>query len=203
MTVFHCRRLHINFYLLPLALLLAGCSSGKDFGLVEGYGTITLDGQPLADARVVFEIRGMYGTSATRGRTDAEGKYSLKLADRYNGTVKGKQTVRITLADDRGEEPIPARYNTNSELTVEAVEGGAPYDFDLTSEPDQERDVAPASPEGKMGGGFGGGFGPSAIFDRRDENQDGKLTGDELGGGMQHEPQSCARGRKFGDFSAC
>lgn len=31
-------------------------------------------------------------------------------------------------------------------------------------------------------GGGGGGFDPSAIFDRRDENEDGKLTGDELSG---------------------
>ena len=73
--------------------------------------------------------------------------------------MKGKQTVLITLADDGGEEPIPARYNKNSELTVEVVEGGAPYDFDLTSEPDQERDVAPAKPGGKMGGKGPGGFG--------------------------------------------
>jgi hypothetical protein len=31
-------------------------------------------------------------------------------------------------------------------------------------------------------GGGGGGFDPAAIFDRRDENKDGKLTGDELTG---------------------
>ena len=55
MTVLRCHALHSNPYLLPLALLLAGCSSGEDFGLVEGYGTINLDSQPLANAQVVFE----------------------------------------------------------------------------------------------------------------------------------------------------
>jgi hypothetical protein len=170
-----------------LTLFLAGCSGGDDFGLVDGYGTITLDGKPLAGARVVFERRGAYSTSATRGRTDAGGKYILRLVDRYKGTVKGRQTVRITLADDAGEEPIPARYNKNSKLIVEVVEGGAPYDFDLTSEPDQEGDVVRGEMHGGSPGGFGagGGFDPFAIFDRLDENGDGKLTDGELSGRIQ------------------
>lgn len=37
---------------------------------------------------------------------------------------------------------------------------------------------------GEMGGMMGGGFNPTAIFDRRDENGDGKLTGEELSGRM-------------------
>lgn len=41
--------------------------------------------------------------------------------------------------------------------------------------------VSPGGP----GGGPGGGFDPGAIFDRRDENRDGKLTGEELGGRLQ------------------
>lgn len=44
----------------------------------------------------------------------------------------------------------------------------------------------PGGPGGMMGGGGygGGGFNPAAIFDRRDENQDGKLSGEELSGRM-------------------
>ena len=38
---------------------------------------------------------------------------------------------------------------------------------------------------GPGGGGPGGGFDPAAIFDRRDENKDDKLTGEELSGRLQ------------------
>jgi hypothetical protein len=48
---------------------------------------------------------------------------------------------------------------------------------------------SPGGEEGVPGGGGfggGGGFDPSAIFDRIDGNQDGKLTGEELSGRIQN-----------------
>jgi hypothetical protein len=58
---------------------------------------------------------------------------------------------------------------------------GAPDD------PTVGMDASPGggAPGGGGPGGPGGGFDPTAIFDRRDENKDGKLTGEELSGRLQ------------------
>ena len=130
--------LHSTLCCAALVLFLVGCAKQPDIGLVEGHGIIRMDNQPLANAEVVFELGGMYGPTVTRGRTDAEGRYRLTFANSYRGTFKGKQKVRITALEDVGQQPIPARYNEQSVLTVEVTEGGAPYDFDLTSLPAEE-----------------------------------------------------------------
>ena len=123
---------------------LSGCSSPQtDFasaGLVDVSGTVTMDGQPLAEALVMFESEdGRF----SYGRTDAEGRYQLRFNDRATGVIPGPKTVRISTAMSATEEEaatpkiemIPAKYNADSELKAEVRPGESQtFDFDLTSE---------------------------------------------------------------------
>jgi len=107
---------------------------------------VTLNGQPLADAVVMFDPMDGSGTNTptSNGRTDAKGHYVLSVpVTNDQGAVLGKHVVRITAAkadkpssDDSistVEEPVPAKYNTKSELTFEVKPGGSDKaDFALT-----------------------------------------------------------------------
>lgn len=115
------------------SLLVAGCGgSGERLAPVEG--TVTLDGEPLANARVEFELSaenpsyGKVSGSAAYGRTDAKGRYKLKYTHEKNGAPVGKHVVRITTRDTTIDaegnevqvpERLPRKYNLDSELTAE------------------------------------------------------------------------------------
>ncbi|MEX0792123.1 MAG: carboxypeptidase-like regulatory domain-containing protein [Pirellulaceae bacterium] len=123
-----------------LALLgmgLVGCG-GSGPSLKPVAGTVTLDGQPLANARVVFEPD---EGRASIGETDASGKYEARYTGTRTGVLPGKQTIRIStyrLADpDSGietnqAETVPAKYNIQSTLEVDIP--ADTYDFALDSQ---------------------------------------------------------------------
>lgn len=126
----------IPFLLAIAALAAVGCSGGSpDVGLVTG--TVTLDGEPLENAEVVFAPAS--GRPST-GLTDSSGRYELTYIRDVKGAVPGPHTVRITTrpeprADDyQGpafREPIPGKYNTDTELTANVEPGPNTFDFDL------------------------------------------------------------------------
>lgn len=141
-----------------LLLITSGCSTvpatdyGK-LGLVEVSGTITLDGQPLADAVVTFEdpTSGQFSF----GKTNSSGVYELQLDSEMWGVVPGPKLVRISTTrkilglnsdeeggSEEGEEgpaaprvveAVPEKYNTKSELQVTVSESETTFDFDLKS----------------------------------------------------------------------
>lgn len=141
-----------------MLLITCGCSTvpatdyGK-LGLVDVSGTITLDGQPLADAVVTFEdpASGQFSF----GRTDSSGAYEMQLDSEMWGVVPGEKLVRISTtrkilglnsdeeggseegeegpAAPRAEEAVPEKYNTKSELRVTVSESESTFDFDLKS----------------------------------------------------------------------
>lgn len=140
--------------MLALALLV-GCSTGprmdySSIELVDASGSITLDGQPLANAVVTFD--GDDG-QFSYGLTDAAGHYTLQFDSVKQGVKTGKTTVRISTTrkilglnsedEGGGEDPkakapaaverVPEKYNRNSELTVEVTPDRTEYDFDLKS----------------------------------------------------------------------
>jgi hypothetical protein len=145
-----------------LALVLAvGCSTEprmdySSVNLVDAYGKVTLDGQPLPSAVVTFETPdGQF----SYGMTDASGEYSLQFDSAVSGVTPGAKIVRISTtrkilglnADDgegeqgseapsedgakapAAEERVPAKYNKDSELKIEVTPGQREYNFDLTS----------------------------------------------------------------------
>lgn len=149
-----------------LAILLSGCGGGgkpaKTYAgsLVPIKGVVTLDGEPVADASVVFVFDGTApsGFLSSAGKTDSSGKYQLKT-DGKLGTPAGRYRVSIEkwatangqpIVDDPAngidmaqsmtsgalKQMIPAKYNdtTKAKLTVEVSEGQSdPVDFALKS----------------------------------------------------------------------
>ena len=114
---------------LAFSLLLAGCGGGGSKGpvLAQVHGTVSLDGQPLPHARVVFQPSGE-NASPSIGETDDKGAFELAFTRRSKGALPGQHTVRITTAgvvsDPSGKETIvlekvPPRYNEKTELTYE------------------------------------------------------------------------------------
>ncbi len=128
--------------LLPLA---TGCGARPDLAPVSG--TVTLDGQPLADAHVSFQpvqddvgemAMGSYGTTA------ADGSYRLRLVDPdAPGATAGMHRVRIHMAlpEDalREDSPLsvdrlPVRYRDGTLTFQVPAEGTESADFHLTSQ---------------------------------------------------------------------
>ncbi|PQO47638.1 hypothetical protein [Blastopirellula marina] len=128
---------------LSLTLLTSlGCGPRGDREIVEVEGTVTLDGQPLPNATVLF----ISGTSRPSGAmTDAEGHYELNYTDRQKGARIGHNRVQITTAQGPSEtaegeplaavpESLPDKYHARSELEFEVSADHANVaDFALTS----------------------------------------------------------------------
>lgn len=118
--------------------LIAGCQpSGPATHLVTG--TVTFDGEPIAQGDIVFRDTG--GQIKGYGGQIVNGKYEFECEP-------GSKTVEITAmrevpgkmdTSNPGEEVplmeqyIPEKYGAATTLTAE-VSGPGPFDFELTSE---------------------------------------------------------------------
>lgn len=123
--------------LLLICLSLAACQSGKpESKKYPVSGTVTVDGQPLAENGLIhFKT---IATGAISGFDIKAGKFS-------GSTEPGDRRVeivayRIKTVDSGGmksevkESLIPARYNTDSTLTAKVTpEGPNQFTFELTS----------------------------------------------------------------------
>ena len=139
----------IQFAKLALAfsmagVLLTGCGSGGGPPLGKVSGTITLDGEPLADAAVTFEPIGRGRPSS--GYTDEEGNYTLEYNEGQLGAPLGEYVVKISTfraGYDNGTvhpsepEQVPAKYNVkakaNPDMTREVAAKRNTIDFELSS----------------------------------------------------------------------
>jgi hypothetical protein len=114
-------------------LAIAGCGNGGRPTLGRVHGCVTLDGKPLADAKVIFRSQEAK-VRESWAFTDASGEYVLKyLRDIMGGTI-GKNFVRISKPREgaRGEM-LPGKYNTSTTLTADVKSGDNEINFDLTS----------------------------------------------------------------------
>lgn len=145
--------LKINHSVLTVAmsvlfLNLPGCggvSDQPDLGLVTG--TVTMDGAPLTGVQVTFQPDD--GRPAI-GTTNADGKYKLTYIRNTPGCKVGHNKVEIGVAEGEdenvaqsegettapkmtksGKPPIPARYNSKTELEADVKPGENTFDFDL------------------------------------------------------------------------
>jgi hypothetical protein len=126
-------------WLVFLFLVSLGCGKGGGPQSAPVSGRITMDKRPLADADVTFTPTeaGKQGTPA-RGKTDADGRYTLKQDDGVEGAVVGNAKVAISIFDrgTDGKPPrgqlVPPKYNTQSQLTFNVPSGGTTEaNFDL------------------------------------------------------------------------
>jgi hypothetical protein len=129
------------FALLCSVCLSVGCGDSRPVGTVSGR--VTLDGKPLADARVNFQpiSDAREPGIGSFGKTDANGEYTLTLIDeKAQGAIVGKHRVMIKAVaggdptDDRkrpGGDRVPAEYNINTKLTFEVKPGPNTANWDL------------------------------------------------------------------------
>jgi hypothetical protein len=134
------------------ALSSSGCGTGSADGLDRRAvsGKVTLDGAPLPRGVIAFDPENEAGGSVPAGGVITDGYYSI---DASSGPTPGKYKVSIRSAPTDGDavkkeapgapprrakasaDPIPAKYNTASELTAEiAASGSSSVDFTLVSE---------------------------------------------------------------------
>jgi hypothetical protein len=140
--------MRIHFFIWML-LLAAGCG-GPAYRVQPVSGTVTLDGHPLADARVSFEPRregdAFVAGPGSYGITDATGRYQLRTLDGQRGAVVATHDVTISTyqgkADPASDEPtiitpekVPARYFEPGSLTFTVpADGSEAADFQLVSD---------------------------------------------------------------------
>jgi len=125
--------------ILTSALLFqVGCSQQG----CQVTGTVTLDGQPLPDARVEFIPTSRSGRIAS-GWTETDGKYQLTTSKSVSSVFPGQYRVKITTSVSTGTsdadlkttpEKAPAKYNKKTELERTVEDGPNEMDFDLLSE---------------------------------------------------------------------
>ena len=149
--------------IVPFLLFFCGCGETGLSGLVPGIGTITLNGEPVEDALILFApINSEQNQRSASAKSMARGKFSamtLKHGDgiypgEYRVTVKktqtlGDTTVDITVLEDRGRRGIvddrttvyllPIKYNdpemTDLMVTIPA-KGSKSLELKLVGEVD-------------------------------------------------------------------
>ena len=128
-----------NICSLGFLLVVMGCGGPANVGGVTG--TVTLDGQPLPDANVLFSP--VKEGSSAHGRTDSNGQYRLKYVGGASGAQQGENRVIISTfsaGNPDGDPPVPAvpekvpaQYNTNTTLKAEVKDGSNTFDWPLKS----------------------------------------------------------------------
>jgi hypothetical protein len=137
--------------LLLLILVIAGCARGPR--IVPVSGTITLDGQPVKDAAVMFMLNP--DNRIATGITDAAGRYSLSTHPAGNGAFEGTHTVTVSLYRDESSPGtntpegavsgsslvkivwlVPEKYSqpAASGLTATVSRSQSTYDFQLSAQ---------------------------------------------------------------------
>jgi hypothetical protein len=120
-----------------LAFLAGGCNGPPQ---AKVHGTVNLDGKPIKDGSIEFFP--IDGKGQTAGAAIRDGTYSVDAS-------VGEMTVRINAIEVIGKRkaydtpdspmvenvrnPIPARYNTQSELKRTLVAGDNEVNFELTT----------------------------------------------------------------------
>jgi len=128
------------------ALAATGCSGRPKNFASKVTGNVTLGGQPLAGASLIFTPVG--GGPPSTGRTDESGNYSLhfgRVGQRtkraYDGAQIGEHTVQISTFKDgnpsakppRPEVPekVPYKYRVDAPPTVTVKAGANVIDIPL------------------------------------------------------------------------
>src|SRR5437899_3346693 len=77
--------------ILPLLVALAGCS-GDGPKIVSVSGTLTYKGKPVPNVNIDFTPE---QGRASLAQTDAEGRFTVKYADRQEGAIVGKHKISV------------------------------------------------------------------------------------------------------------
>lgn len=136
--------------LLAVASVL-GCGGSK-YQIVPVAGVVTLDGQPLEGAKLVFSPVGSaenpYPGPRSTATTDAEGRFRLTTSEGQGGAVIGSHRVRVSTLRESVDpenplriikstaERVPREYRSGGRLDTTVPDGGVEdLQFDLVSNP--------------------------------------------------------------------
>jgi hypothetical protein len=153
------RRRICSFVLgMLIAVFATACNREKLPKLGSVSGIVTMDGQPVSDATVIFD-GAQPGEPASFGRTDGSGKYELYYSRGHKGATIGEHVVRISTYDETGDddnrqvrkETVPSRYNMKSELKADIKRGANKHDFALESKGEIIQPGEDTSKKGKKG----------------------------------------------------
>jgi hypothetical protein len=127
----------------------AGCGQKTDgLELANVTGVVTLDGQPLPNARIDFSpkvqsapaAKGKPGGGGSFALADKKGNYRLKFDNKRYGALPGEHVVRVfSYAEPDPTDPppkpeiIPPKYNLQSRLVFEVQPGRNAIDIALQS----------------------------------------------------------------------
>jgi hypothetical protein len=124
-----------------VALGTAGCSCERVVPKTEVKGTVTVDGQPLADGDVIFKTPatasidvlkvtgGQFAGPAEIGKRNVE-IYAYKTVPMQPGSP-GYDPAGLKV------NTLPDKYNARTELSADVVQGGDnSFKFDLKSGPE-------------------------------------------------------------------
>ena len=110
--------------MVAVGLVISGCAKSKTAGrpkTVPVTGTVSLKGQPVAEAQVVFKPKG--NSPSATGLTDSSGTYRLMTFD-VEGAVPGEYSVAIFKYD---QATLAAPSSSSS--SAETSQGGMPDDY--------------------------------------------------------------------------
>ncbi len=120
------------------ALPLFGCGLGGPT-TYEVTGTVTLDGEPIADAQIVF--RAVDGSEGSWAGKVTDGEYAVQSTPgKKRVEITATREIHVKVASDSGEGElnyemyVPEKYNRQSELTREVTADGDNH-FDFALEP--------------------------------------------------------------------
>lgn len=125
-------------FVVGLGTVWPGCSRGPAMGTV--VGEVTLDGAPLPKGHLEFAPAD--GQAQTAGALIEAGKFEAtvpvtKMQVRiYSPKVVGKRKMYDTPEspwEDEVAEALPAKYNAQSDLTLEVQAGKQEVRYDLKS----------------------------------------------------------------------
>jgi len=122
---------------IPCVLVLfalSGCDRGKVPGLVKYEGTVTYNGEPLAEAMLSFSPTS--GGRTAYAMTNAEGQFKVTTIDPDDGIVKGQYKVSASKYvvvgtikhPEWGEEAI-----SKNKLPAKYSAAETPFTIDVTS----------------------------------------------------------------------
>lgn len=130
-----------------VVVVISGCGDDVGVDLVPIAGVVTLDSQPLANAKVVFQPQ---NGRPSVGVTDDQGRYELLYTLDEPGALPGSHTISISTflePDSDSDDPVrmqgrketvPATYNHRSTLTLEIAPDHAELvNFELTTGDDR------------------------------------------------------------------
>ncbi|WP_437193784.1 hypothetical protein [Planctomicrobium sp. SH527] len=131
-------RLNIaSLFIVTLIVLTQGCGSGSAKPMGTVTGTVSLNGEPLKEGRIIF--RDTTGEEASGASKVEGGTYKLmvppaemKVEITAYREVPGKfMELNPGVKTPVIEQFVPAQYNAKSELTAKVVAGKNNFDFSL------------------------------------------------------------------------